>query len=106
MDFTTGYQNEYHFIKKGDSIPEIRQGELLLESTSFCLYLRDSDDFCFGFINFKTLSHSGYRYRSELFEAIDKICVANGKKNYKVYYTNKVLEQIEISVLYSRLLKS
>lgn len=104
MEFTTDYQNDFNFIKEGNPIPEIRQGELLLESTSFCLYFRDSTDFCFGLFLFEKISHSDFKYRSEVFKELDKICVANGKRNYKVYYTREILDIIETNLLYSRLL--
>lgn len=99
--------NEYKFVKEGDPTPEIRQGEsLLLDCTSFCFYFRNSDDYCFGFIYFESLYHSDFKYRSEIFEEIDKVCIANGIKNHTIYYTRKVLEQIDLAVLYSRLLSS
>ena len=105
MDSTNTYENEYQFIKEGNPIPEIRDGEsLLLDCTSFCLYFRDSKDYCFGFIYFNSLSHSGFKYRSEVFQEIDKVCVANGIKKHTVYYTNKILENIELADLYSMLL--
>lgn len=92
----------WRLVKDGDHIPKIRQGEsLLLEYTHFFLYLRDSENNCFIVLYFNKIPHN-FRFKSQIFKEIEKICVARGIRNHTIYYTEKTENQINLLITLSK----
>lgn len=92
----------WRLIKDGNPIPKIRHGEsLLLEYTRFFLYLRDSENNCFIVLYFNKIP-SYFKFKSQIFKEIEKVCIDRGITNHTIYYREKTEKLITLLIFLNK----